>query len=247
MESLQRLLFFRFYDTAFGVIRLAVFAATPQRFEELGGASLIFVTFGGQDPNQLASNQPTASYGGALVCEDFLGSYSNYNDLTIDYDKHQCVIKNRQSVAANIILGKWSEAASTPSQGTWENVVTGQITYDSSGYGMSLLFHQDSRYELLYLYSASNYGCSSKVEAYETGSYSFDSQNLLLNLQPERYEANLDTCYGPPSRMSKSNLPLDRLELGFHPSLPDMALTFRCREFMISCADDGYFAYAFKA
>ena len=229
-----------FYDIDFGVIRIAVFAATPQRFEELGGAELIFVTFGGQDPNQLASNQPTASYGDVLTCEDFFGSYTNYSELTIDYDKHHCIIKNGQNVSANIIYGAWSEAASTPSQGTWENVVTGQVTYDSSGYGMSLLFHEYGRYELLYLYAASNSGCSNKVEAYEAGNYSFDGQNLLLSLQPERYEANLDTCYGPPSKTTGNNLPLDKLEIGFHPSLPDMALTFRCRDFMISCADDGY-------
>ncbi len=242
-----------FYDTSFGVLRLVAFAATPQRFEELGGAGLIYVTFGGQDPNQLANNQPTTgygeqttNYGGALVCEDFIGSYTNYSELTLEYDKHQCIVKNSQSVANNVLLGKWSQALGSPSAGTWENVVTGEVSYDSSGYGISLLFHENGQYELLYLYSASNYGCSSKVEAYETGSYSLDGQSLSLTLQPESYEANLDTCYGPPSKTSGSNLPLDRLEVGFHPNLADMALTFRCREFVISCADDGYLRILLK-
>ena len=234
-----------FYDMEFGLIRLAVFAATPQSFERLGGAPLIFVTFGGQDPSQFQqastdSNQQPTNVGGVFLCEDFLATQRSYQELTLEYNKHQCLIKNRQSVSNDVILGEWSQATGAPVSGAWENVVTGEISYDSSGYGMSLRFHQDGNYEILYLYSASNSGCTDKVEAYETGQYSLDGQNLSLTLQPNRYVADLDSCYGPPSQMNENNLPVDTLEIAFHPTLPDMALTIRCREYIISCGDDGY-------
>ena len=234
--------------TSGNYITLAVFNAPSQRFDELGGANLIFVTVGGQDPAQYSNTQNSAP----------LQNSANLSAECIDpnnflYDAEYCVYERylasdaRQPVDISYFQGKWDFAISIPSYGgsAWENIATGDISYDGSGKGMSIIFHKDGSYDIIYIKDISSGACYSAVKAYEHGNYQYDG--LKVNLSKTSFEGTISTCGGQPTAMTETGQSIrpESMDVVFI-NQNELFMQFNCenRGYIIGCNDSG--EYLFK-
>ena len=177
------------------MISLAGFSTTANHFDELGGAALIFVTVGGQDPANYGSTNPIANQ----TANNSIDPECNNPNMDIIYNTDYCkfnrAMASRQKVDPSYLIGSWSEAVGLPMQDSYKNTQTGEISYDSMGHGISIIFHNNGSYELLRVSGSTSAGCVNTIKSYEKGNYSFDGLNLqLANGQAE---VSSSFCGGP--------------------------------------------------
>ena len=182
------------------MISLAGFSALAEHFDELGGAALIFVTVGGQDPANYAgngwnnnTNNPTTSNPASADDE-----YCFNPEMDVMYNTHYCRFKRlmlkQQDLDPSFIAGSWTEASAIPTLDTYENTVTGELKEDAMGSGVRLEFHPDGSYEMLWLFSFTNMGCDNSIKAYEKGRWQFDGS--LLRLSDGEFQVSSSYCGG---------------------------------------------------
>ncbi len=231
-------------------ITLAVFSAEANRFDELGGIALLFVTVGGHDPAQYAATNPqnnkpqTSNAAMSAECtnpNDFLydAEYCQYERLTL--------ATQRQAVDISYLLGQWDFAMNFPSfdGAAWENIATGNVSYDSSGKGMSIVFHNNGTYDIIYLQSLSSGGYNSEVKAYEHGTFQYDG--LVVRLTKTSFEGTISTLSGAPTSMVETGQRIQpsNIEAVFL-NQAELFLQFNCnnRGYIIGC--NNYGQYLFK-
>ena len=220
-------------------IALAGFSANSNRFDELGGVNLIYVTVGGQDPTQYADNSSNSVAANSKIDPLCL----NPND-DIYYNLDYCVYQRIKAQGNNIpvdisnIFGTW-EAIETyanileDGSGSYQNTVTGEIIQDSSEYAVDINLYNNGKYEIYYLYNIISGGCKSSVSAYETGDYQIDGRTLKL--ANASFQNNISQC-GQREQRYSGQLNDDSLELVF-ASQNKVFIDFDCnlRQYLVSC------------
>lgn len=182
-------------------IALAGFNARTDRFDDLGGTDLIYVTVGGQDPAQYGASN-IQNLGNSQLAIDPL--CSNPND-EIYYDLDYCIYERltksenqQEAVDIAYLFGSWeyfdssSDAILGESAIPYQNTLTGELIYDSNGTALSINLYNNGIYEILYLYDITSSGCNSKVEAFEQGSYQFNG--LTLSLSNGTFRNTISAC-----------------------------------------------------
>lgn len=226
-----RVALFSSVDFVNNTFLLASFAATPERFEALGGANLLFVTVGGQDPSyfeastQLPSGVSNAD-AGCFIQGDVV--------YTADYCVYLRAMSNPLAVTPDMLVGEWTYAVSIPTGDVWEQ--GGELSFDSSGSGLAFYFHSDGSYDLLYSWSSSYNFCVSSAKAFEEGGYQFDGRSLQL--VDASFSAELVNCGSEPTIWQEA-IPGESLELAFI-SEHELAVVLSCEihPFMIDCNDN---------
>lgn len=238
-----------FSDANSGLLSLLVFAATPARFDALGGADLLLVTFGGQSPDSLQASTSAANANtqqGQAEARPFYVQQSpecfdTYSDILYNSDYCQSIriLAYSVSPSAQAIQGTWGEVTGAPSTNSWLNTTTNQISYDTSGMGIQLMFDNQGRYTIAYRYNITSAGCSSLSEAFETGRYQFDPATLQISFVDAQSEITLTTC-GNASQPFQGETPALQVSVGFGNN-GEMAIDIPCRDYMqVGCADNGY-------
>lgn len=243
-----QLAFISFSDASTGLLSLLVFAATPDRFDALGGADLLLVTFGGQSPDSL---QTSPSAGNAHTQQGQAGGRQFYvqqspecfdvNDIfyNLSFCQSIRILAHSVSPSAQAIQGTWGEVTGAPSMSSWLNTTTNQISYDSSGMGIQLIFDNQGRYTIAYRYNITSAGCISLSEGFETGRYQFDPATLQISLVDAQSEVTLTTC-GNTSQPFQGETPALQVNVGFGNN-GEMVIDMPCRDYMqVGCADNGY-------
>lgn len=238
-----------FSDASTGLLSLLVFAATPDRFEALGGADLLLVTFGGQSPDSLqtspsagnAHTQQGQAEARPFYAQQGAECFDAYSDILYnsDYCHSIRILAHSVSPSAQAIQGTWSEVTGAPAMNSWQNTTTNQISYDSSGMGIQLSFDNQGRYTIAYRYNLTSAGCSSLSEGFETGRYQFDPATLKISLVDAQSEVTLTTC-GNASQPFQGETPALQVNVGFGNN-GEMVIDMPCRDYMqVGCADNGY-------
>ena len=231
-----------FVDIINNSLSMAVFSATTERFDILGGAQLLFVTIGGEDPalyeNSTIANSNNQTGAGTNIASNII----DYDQMCFqqdsvtfgaDYCVYQRAISVRTPVSTDLLLGEWSYALSVPTGQVWEDSLTNGLSFDASGTGMAMFFHADGRYDIIYHWSSSYNFCTNSVKAAESGRYSFNGSSLIL--QDARSKAELSTCGGTPNIMENAIVP-SQLEIAFVDA-NQLSLELSCdnHSYMIAC------------
>ena len=201
------------YDPAQTLVFGALFAAPPERFDALGGTSLLFRILERPDPLQQTPSTDWDTGGGA--------SLAGTLDIN-SYETQLQLLARRTRVDPGQIVGSWTQGISVPMGGTFESLVTGERFYDQLGHGFFLVLHPDQRYDMIYSYSHTFQGCSNTVKVTEDGRFEFDG--LTLTLRPARYEGQLQSCGGKPTPTRRNRPPVRIYEIGFDASGQHMVI-----------------------
>ena len=222
-----------FTDLTTNTLSVAMFSSPAERFDELGGAALIFVTVGGQDPALYEASMPSASSASTEV-----DAWCFEQDSVVygsDYCVYLRAMQARAAVPPELLAGQWTYALSVPTGDVWQSVDNGDLSFDASGTGMAIFFHADGQYDLIYTWSSTQNFCTNSVKAFESGQYQFDG--LSLTLSNSVFKSELSTCGGTPG-IYEDTVSAQTLELAFS-SANELALVMSCEAhaYMISCND----------
>ena len=179
-------------------LTMAMFSAPANRFDELGGIALIYVTVGGYDPADFAQQDTIG------------GSAANNNSGCFDpndimYEFPYCGFARAKAnghtpVDSSFIIGDWTYAEGVPFPDQYQDTNTGEISQDSMGGGVNIIFHPNGSYDIILLTSSTFNFCTNILKGSESGQYSFDGEKIrLFNAN---YEASSSLCGGAEAPFS---------------------------------------------
>ena len=213
-------------------LTMAMFSAEANRFDELGGIALIYVTVGGYDPSEYTNSQQNQNTSGNnSACFD-------PNDYSYEYNYCKFARAKAQNITveSNYIVGDWSNATGLPLLDTYENETTGEISQDSIGSGITIAFHPNGRYDIIYLSTSTVRFCTNTIKGFENGQYSFDGKKIKL--YNASYEASSSYCGGPYKPFTEKLI--DNIADFAYIDQNAMFIQLDCnlRDYMIDC--DGF-------
>lgn len=146
-----------------------LFAAAPNNYHSLGGADLLYRCFKYNNPHGFAS---TASVRGNAVATANSGT----------------------SVPSNAV-GKWEFVDGYNSGQSWQNVLTGEITYARDGWMYGLTLAANGSYVLDYYHEIINQSGKHYTKVKELGTYVFQNDKLVLNRNQYTQEGEVNGNY----------------------------------------------------
>ena len=147
-----------------GWLYVGIFAAPDNRFQELGGAELLYQAL--RQDNPYSATSSISSYqGGAL----------NMQDTNIQNQ----ILQQGVNVPASALVGSWLQSFSML---TGDDYLTNDnsIRTEERGYAHMLELRKDNSYRLTFRYQSYSAGCPYEAQAVESGRYEVSANTLTL-------------------------------------------------------------------
>ncbi len=212
-------------DPLSGTSNLVIFAAPKARFDRLGGVQLLFAIFGQGQPAPQAQQSPP-------------------KNMT-PFEEASRLLQQKRAAPKGKLTGSWSYGLSVPTGTDLQNVVTGEISYGSTGSGTYLRFSNNGRYTMLYNYSGTFGLCKNTVSASEEGRFDFDGRVVTLTPKKSRTELCSCGCKKPSIQKNKA-LGRRTLEVSFSGDFKRIGGRGKCPKYMISCPQSGRFTHLYQ-
>lgn len=193
---------------------VAFFEAPTQRYNALGGASLLFAFASGAPPQQVQPEVPKAPQ----------------EPLIAEREVQRTLLSVRTPTPVRALLGTWYEGMDFPKSDMTNQTIEG---LSALGQGNVITFTRSGTYTWLHRYDHSYQSCTNEVESVERGT--FEVAGGRVTLRPLRFEARMcPCCKGNPRPVTRR--PTERvLEIGMHAGGRHMALRGACPAHMVRC------------
>jgi hypothetical protein len=208
------------------------FKAEPNEHARLGGDALLYACI--QRPDPFAGGAVTAEMqqsADAPAVNAIAASALNMQDDAVK----RAILGNGAPVDAARLHGRWMQAMGAMTGMDYQNIVTGEISMGSRGFGHVLEFAQNGTYTLSYLYNANSGGCLNRAEMNERGRYQVSGNELVLT--PQGYAGTYIVC-GQRTVMDEKQVPVRRFQLGLHPGGDHLVIMGKPFEYSISTDTD---------
>ncbi|MEM6378268.1 MAG: hypothetical protein AAF705_08650 [Bacteroidota bacterium] len=182
-KVLSNIIFLRDRNTQY--LYLASFSVEEKRYSNLGGTSTLYKALQRVDPFSTDNaSEPSTTPNKETNTGDLwnMQSYEVQNRV-----KAQAIMPEKQA-----LVGEWMQAFSFQTGGAYQDVVSGQLSFNERGYGHLFSFNADGTYSLTYKYNSFNNGCTYQSDFFEKGRYSIEGRKLILS--PSNFEGTYNIC-----------------------------------------------------
>lgn len=209
------------------MLYIASFSAKENSYMSLGGTSVLYTALQRVDPFSSENNADVINPNGDNLDTDV------WNMQSVDVQNY--LISQAVTPQKQMLLGEWLQAFSYQTGESYQNIVSGEITFGDRGYGHLFTFNADDTYTLTYKYQSTSQGCIYSADIYEEGRFAIEQNQLVL--YPNHYQGSYNIC-GNVSPESNTSVPTRYFELYLDQSGQHLLIKGQALEYSIGFETD---------